>query len=61
LEKTGESIIESTKKGNRGGLSIEEEYTNINTGEKIYKHTLTDSNGKIIEEPHYRPYPKQIK
>jgi hypothetical protein len=59
-EKTGESMIESTKKGNKGGKSIEIEYTNVNTGEKIYEHILTDINNKPIENPHFRPYPKQI-
>ena len=59
-EQTDVSTKDSTKKGNKGGKSIEEEFTNTKTGEKIYKHTLTDSNNKPIEEPHYRPYPKQI-
>lgn len=49
------------QKGNKGGMSIEEEYTNKSTGEKIYKHILTNPNGKPVEKPHYRPYPKQIK
>ncbi|MDQ2085524.1 RHS repeat-associated core domain-containing protein [Herbivorax sp. ANBcel31] len=60
-QKTGESIVESTKKGNKGGNSVEIEYTNVKTGEKIYEHILKDINDNLIEQPHFRPYPKQIK
>ncbi len=57
--KTGENSSDSTKKGNKGGKSIEEEYTNRKTGEKIWKHTITDKSGRIIVKPHFRPWPKQ--
>jgi hypothetical protein len=52
------TYYDSTKKGNAGGKSIEEVFTNRN-GDTIYKHTLTDASGKFIETPHYRPYGKQ--
>ncbi|MGE5398715.1 MAG: DNRLRE domain-containing protein [Chitinophagales bacterium] len=58
-KKLGESVVASTKKGNKGGVSIEEVFVNRKTGERIYRHTLKDSNGKHIENPHYRPYGKQ--
>lgn len=56
---TRESVVESTKKGNKGGVSIERELTNTKTGEKLFEHILIDSKGKLIEQPHYRPYGKQ--
>jgi RHS repeat-associated protein len=60
--KTGESTIPSTKTGNRdGGTSTETEWTNKETGDRIYEHQLKDKEGKTIEEPHYRPFPKQLK
>jgi hypothetical protein len=58
-KKVSESIVDSTKKGNKGGQSIEEVFKNSKTGETIYKHTLKDATGKIIETPHYRPYGNQ--
>ena len=57
--KVSQSVVDSTKKGNAGGQSIEEEFVNNETGQTIYKHTLTDANGKLLEQPHYRPYSKQ--
>ncbi len=57
-EKTGEVSVPSTKLGNRGGESIEEEFTNKYTGEKLWRHTLKSPTDRIIDQ-HYRPYPKQ--
>jgi len=48
-----------------GDLSVEREYTNKTTGEKIYVHDITDAKGKPArsykgQHPTYRPYGKQI-
>lgn len=59
-DKTGENTQDSTNARNKGGNSIEEEFTNKNTGDKIWKHTLRNKDGQPVEKPHYRPYPKQI-
>jgi hypothetical protein len=57
--ETKRSITErSTKRGNKGGTSTEEELVNKD-GDVIYRHTLRDADGKIIDK-HYRPYPKQL-
>ena len=58
-EVTGSSTIPSTKKGNFGGTSTETEWTNSETGDQIYEHELRNKGGRLIEDPHYRPYPKQ--
>ena len=60
-KKTNESIQNSTNVRNKGGRSIEQEFTNKNTGQKIYRHTLEKSDGSLFEQPHFRPYPKQLK
>lgn len=60
-EKTEDSEVESTNIRNRGGTSLEEEFTNKLTGEKLWRHTLKNRYGKPIEEPHFRKYPKQLK
>ncbi len=57
-EMTNETSEESTNIRNKGGLSIEQEFTNTQTGDVIYKHILEDSNGNIIDE-HYRSYSNQ--
>ncbi len=54
---TKEVIKKSTKKGNRGGLSIERVYKSKKTGEYIYEHILKDKLGRIIDR-HFRPYGK---
>lgn len=54
---TKEVIKQSTKKGNRGGLSIERVYKSKKTGEYIYEHILKDKFGRIIDK-HFRPYGK---
>jgi RHS repeat-associated protein len=56
-EETGKTSEPATGLRNRGGESIEEEFTNKNTGEKLWRHTLKNRNGKVIDQ-HYRPYPK---
>ncbi len=58
--KTREDTQTSTGLRNKGGTSVEEEFTNNKTGERIWKHTLKDRKGKVTDS-HYRPYPKQIK
>ena len=50
-------IVPSTKRGNRGGQSIEQEYV-CPDGNHYWIHILTDRNGKVIDK-HFRPYPKQ--
>ncbi len=60
-KKTNESIQNSTNVRNKGGRSIEQEFTNKNTGERIYRHILEKSDGSLFEQPHFRPYPKQLK
>ena len=54
-EKVNETK-EMAKKA-RNGISVETEYINKNTGQRIYKHTVTNSKGKIVHD-HYRPYGK---
>lgn len=54
---TKEVIKQSTKKGNRGGVSIERVYKSKKTGEYIYEHILKDKFGRIIDK-HFRPYGK---
>ena len=44
----------STRKGNSGGVSVQEEFTD-RTGRAVTKHTVYDSNGRIIHCPHFRP------
>jgi hypothetical protein len=58
-EETSEDIQTTTGTQNKGGQSIEKEFTNKTTGEKIYQHILKKKNGSDFESPHYRPYPKQ--
>ena len=60
-EKTDQSVKDATNTKLKGGKSIEEEYTNKVTGDKIWRHILKDKNGKVFQEPHYRPYPKQCR
>lgn len=55
LTPTGESKSEpSTRKGSRGGTSVQEGYTDAE-GRPVTKHTIYDSGGKIVHGPHYRP------
>ena len=54
---TKEVITQSTRRGNRGGLSIERVYKSKKTGEYIYEHILKDKSGRILEQ-HFRPYGK---
>ena len=54
---TKEVIKQSTKKGNRGGVSKERVYKSKKTGEYIYEHILKDKFGRIIDK-HFRPYGK---
>ncbi|MEW9701491.1 hypothetical protein [Paenibacillus sp. SI8] len=58
-EETAETTSPTTGMRNKGGQSIEKEFTNKNTGEKIYEHILKKKDGSNYEAPHYRPYPKQ--
>ncbi len=54
---TSEKISKSTKKGNKGGASIERTYYCEETEEYIYEHILKNKSGRIIDQ-HYRPYGK---
>jgi RHS repeat-associated protein len=52
---TGDVDVEpSTKKGNKGGSSIQETFIDEN-GDPWTRHTVVDSNGKLVEAPHFRP------
>jgi hypothetical protein len=57
-QKMRTTIVKSTKRGNKGGKSIEEVLVNKKTGETIVRHTLEDKSGKVIDQ-HYRPFSKQ--
>ena len=57
LTRTGEEKAgPSTRSGNRGGTSLQEEFID-KEGNPITKHTVFDKNGKPIHGPHYRPGP----
>jgi RHS repeat-associated protein len=55
LTPTGDPPVDvpSTKKGNDGGRSVEEPFTDPQ-GRPVTKHTIYDPKGKIIDQ-HYRP------
>jgi len=44
----------STKKGNAGGVSVQEGYLD-RVGRAVTRHTVYDSEGRIIHGPHFRP------
>lgn len=48
-------IVPSTQRGNKGGKSIEQEYL-CPDGNNYTIHTLTNPQGKVIEQ-HVRPGP----
>jgi hypothetical protein len=55
LRPTGEiRQAASTKKGNVGGISVQEGYLDCN-GRAVTKHTVYDSGGHIVHGPHFRP------
>jgi RHS repeat-associated protein len=56
-EMTAVHAEPATGKKARGGSSVQEVYTNKETGETIVRHTLYDKNGKKIDE-HFRPLAK---
>jgi hypothetical protein len=43
----------STKKGNAGGVSVQEAYLD-RAGRAVTRHTVYDSLGRIIHGPHFR-------
>jgi RHS repeat-associated protein len=55
LTPTGEPPVDvpSTKRGNEGGRSVEETYTDTE-GRPVTKHTIYSPSGRIIDQ-HYRP------
>ena len=55
LQPTGDvRQAASTKKGNAGGVSVQEAYLD-RVGRAVTKHTVYDSDGHIIHGPHFRP------
>ncbi|GEM_PF-4761435 len=54
-ELTDEKIEPGNKKGQ---ISIEREYSNKKTGEKLYEHEIRSGSGKIVHGPHPRGYGK---
>jgi hypothetical protein len=45
----------STRKGARqSGVSTQTQYRNRDTGETIWKHTVIDDRGRIVDD-HFRP------
>ena len=55
LRSTGEiRQAASTKKGNDGGISVQEGYLDCD-GRAVTRHTVYDSLGRIIHGPHFRP------
>ncbi len=55
LQPTGDiRRTASSKKGNAGGISVQEGYLD-NAGRAVTKHTVYDSEGHIIHGPHFRP------
>ena len=55
LRPTGEiRRTASSKKGNVGGISVQEGYLD-HVGRAVTKHTVYDSDGHIIHGPHFRP------
>ena len=55
LQPTGDvRQAASTKKGNAGGISVQEGYID-HVGRAVTKHTVYDSDGHIIHGPHFRP------
>jgi hypothetical protein len=55
LQPTGDvRQAASTKRGNAGGISVQEGYLD-HAGRAVTKHTVYDSAGHIIHGPHFRP------
>lgn len=55
LTPTGQTKVEdSTKKGNKGGKSVQEGYKD-SQGRPVTKHTIYGPNGNIVSPPHFRP------
>jgi hypothetical protein len=42
--------------GRQGGVSIQEIYENILTGERIIVHTVLNDKGQVVDGPHTRPF-----
>ncbi|MGI9038096.1 MAG: RHS repeat-associated core domain-containing protein, partial [Gemmatimonadota bacterium] len=57
FKRVGAVVEASTKKGNRGGASIQTIFENAN-GDQVIEHTLVDRAGRVIGEPHPRAYIK---
>jgi hypothetical protein len=55
LTATGEMLqTPSTRKGNAGGMSVQEGYTD-RLGRSVTRHTVYDARGRVIHGPHFRP------
>jgi hypothetical protein len=48
-------VVPSTKRGNRGGSSVQELLRHIKTGEEMVRHTLLRPDGRVLGQPHFRP------
>ncbi|MFQ5752302.1 MAG: hypothetical protein ACE5HI_09925 [bacterium] len=54
----GSQVSKQVNKGkHKGSTSTETEYTNKETGQKQWRHTITNKNGKVVHD-HFRPFPK---
>jgi hypothetical protein len=55
LTPTGEKDVRpSSKKGNKGGSSVQEGYKDPQ-GRDVTKHTIYGPSGNIVSPPHFRP------
>lgn len=39
-----------------GGVSIQEKFVNVHTGEHFWRHTVTNDRGDVVDGPHPRRY-----
>ena len=47
----------ATGRATRGGVSIQEIFENVETGERVVRHTVLNRTGRVIDE-HLRPFYK---
>jgi hypothetical protein len=46
--------VPSTKRGNKGGWSVQELLRHKGTGEEMVRHTLLRPDGRLLGQPHFR-------
>jgi hypothetical protein len=55
LTATGERLaVLSSRKGNAGGQSVQEGFVD-REGRPVTRHTVYDSDGRVVHGPHFRP------